>query len=70
MIITVIIMNMQNKLYTIQFFSPFNDRSAAAITECQTCEFLRITGKKPYLLDKRGFKLMEKRRAESLLPPS
>ena len=40
-------MTMQNKLYTIQFFSPPNDQSKAstpaAIAECQACEFLRIS---------------------------
>ena len=42
----MIIMNMQNKLYTIQFFSPPDDWFAvspqAAITEPQTLGFLRI----------------------------
>jgi len=42
----MIIVNMQNKLYTLQLFSPPNDRSTAspraAIAECQTCEFLRF----------------------------
>jgi len=47
LIIIMIIMNMQNKLYTIQFFSPPDDRWSAspraAIMELGKHEFLEIS---------------------------
>jgi len=51
LILIMIVMNMQNKLYTTQFFSPPDDRptasSPAVIVEHQTREFLRISHNSP-----------------------
>ena len=71
-------MNMQNKLYTIKFFSPpddhFTARPQAAIAEPQTHNFCKIPKKNPKLPkkfklpDKRGFTLMEMRKKERKSP--
>jgi len=69
MITTMIIMNMQNKVYTIHFFSPPNDQlMAVPEQQLQNPKILNFL-KKFKLMDKRGFD-RTKIRAESLLPPS
>ena len=37
-------MNMQNKLYTIQFFSPPNNQLCSSLRFCGTCRFRRACG--------------------------
>jgi len=70
-IMIMIIMNMQKNLYTIQFFSPPDDRFAAspraATTESRNCRFCAIP-EKFKLLDKGRFEFTEARKADSLLP--
>jgi len=53
--IIIIIMNMQSKLFRIQFFSPFGDRCAAR--------------RKFKLLAERGFKLPENQKADNSTSP-
>jgi len=55
--ITMILMNMQSKLYTIQFFSPPSDQFAASPRE-QNPEIMKFP-KKFELPDKRELELME-----------
>jgi len=49
MIITIIIVNMQNQIYAIQFLSPLDDRFAInpqpVITETEICELCKIPEK-------------------------
>ena len=75
LIIIIIIMNTQNKLYTIDLFSPPSDQFAAspwaAITEShKPWIFENFPKKKEFRpLNWRRLKLMGMRRADSSLPP-
>jgi len=73
LLIVMIMINMQNKLYIVQFFVSPNDQFAfspqAAIVQCQNYEFCRFhkllkkieLPEKFKLPGKRGFKLTETR---------
>jgi len=63
-------MNMQNKLYPIQFFSPPDDRFVTDPEQQLQSPKIPNFLKKFELRDKRGFELPETRRADSSLPPS
>ena len=72
--IVMIIMNMQKKLYTIQF-SHFPMTNSQSVPERQSwnleiMNFTKFLKKKFELLDKKGFKLTKTRKKYSFLPTS